>query len=121
MKGSVSAGDGLCQCGHDSASLETSGRSALAAWGREDWEATVLVGWEKRTPALLCCQGGFCFCCLGFLVASLLGGDGTGSRLQTRQLLSGLLIQFRAGLIIIKIRTEGVVVLWLFSAFYERR
>ena len=52
---------------------------------------------------------------------SPLGGDGTESRLQTRQLPSGLLIQFRAGLIISKIRMKGVVVLWLFSAFYERR
>lgn len=71
--------------------------------GLEDWEATVLVCWERGELAGFV-VGGFCFCCLGFLVASPLGGDSAGSRLQTRQLLSGLLAQFRAGLIIIKMR-----------------
>lgn len=120
VKGSVAAGDGLAVDGHASTSLEISSRSALAVWGwRIGKQQSWCVGRGELLPGFV--VGGFCFCRLGFLVASPLGGDSAGSRLQTRLLLSGLLAQFRAGLIIIKMRMKGVVVLWLFSAFYEQR
>jgi len=61
VKGRVAAGTGLSVGGRASASLETSGRSALAAWGRGEWEATVLVCWERQTPAWLCYRGGGAF------------------------------------------------------------
>lgn len=93
MKGSVAAGDGLAADGHASMSLEIPSRSALLVWGwRIGKQQSWCVGRGELLPGFV--VGGFCFCCLGFLVASPLGGDSAGSRLQTRQLLSGLLAQF---------------------------
>lgn len=73
VKGSVTAGDdGLAVNGHASTSLEISSRSALAVWGwRIGEQQSWCVGRGELLPGFV--VGGFCFCCLGFLVASPLG------------------------------------------------
>lgn len=47
VKGSVTAGDGLAVDGHASTSLEIIKQVCSRSLGLEDWEATVLVCWER--------------------------------------------------------------------------
>lgn len=67
MKGSVVAGDGLAVDGRASTSLEISSSSALAVWG---WRFGKQQSWCVGRGELLLgfVVGGFCFCCLGFLL-----------------------------------------------------